>query len=276
MKRFQPATLLHIGDRFHELQTAGDESELDLVIPAKRAELYRARCQGLALVFGQLELRVSKVGMDDLARHLSPNVGDQTGSAGFPTSYSELRTRAGELHRRLIDEVSIQQVFVIPQGSEEHYAEPRKGWEPVIDRFPDALTHIEEARKCMALQRYGGAVLHTLQIIEVGLIELGQYLGVSDPKSGWTATSNKLKEILRKDRSKLDEFERKNRAFYEQLDMRVEALKNAWRNKVNHAQGYPRVMQADFAQEIAEEILMATRGFMRELAGGLPEMEIPF
>lgn len=50
----------------------------------------------------------------------------------------------------------------------------------------------------------------------------------------------------------------------------MEALKNAWRNKISHAQGKLNLLSPAFTREIAEEILIATRAFMRRLAEGLP------
>jgi hypothetical protein len=58
--------------------------------------------------------------------------------------------------------------------------------------------------------------------------------------------------------------------FIEQTHATVEALKNAWRNKVSHAHAKLAVLPGDFSQEIAEEILFATRSFMRQLANRLP------
>jgi hypothetical protein len=54
----------------------------------------------------------------------------------------------------------------------------------------------------------------------------------------------------------------------------VEALKNAWRNKISHAHGKLIVMTGEeFHPDVAEEILTATRAFMRRLAEGLPAKE---
>jgi hypothetical protein len=61
-------------------------------------------------------------------------------------------------------------------------------------------------------------------------------------------------------------FEKKHWPFLEQIIATVEALKNAWRNKVSHANGKLMLMTTDFSPEVAEEILMATRAFMRRLA----------
>jgi hypothetical protein len=97
-------------------------------------------------------------------------------------------------------------------------------------------------------------------------------MGVNDPKSGWTAVSSELKKIVEKKRNLFTDFEKNNFAFIEQLQATIEALKNAWRNKISHAQGVlTLMMNADFSPEVAEEILLATRAFMRRLVEGLPK-----
>jgi hypothetical protein len=57
----------------------------------------------------------------------------------------------------------------------------------------------------------------------------------------------------------------------EQIQGTVEGLKNAWRNKISHVQGKLTLMSVEFSPEIAEEILLATRAFMRRLAEDLPK-----
>jgi len=61
----------------------------------------------------------------------------------------------------------------------------------------------------------------------------------------------------------------------EQLDMTTEALKGAWRNKVSHAHGKLVLMTSDFAPNVAEEILVASGGFMRHLATDAPTSPDP-
>jgi hypothetical protein len=67
-----------------------------------------------------------------------------------------------------------------------------------------------------------------------------------------------------------NDFEKQNFPFLEQVQGTVEALKNAWRNKISHAQGKLILLTTDFTPEIAEEIILATRAFMRRLGEGLP------
>jgi hypothetical protein len=52
----------------------------------------------------------------------------------------------------------------------------------------------------------------------------------------------------------------------EQVNFTVQAVKDACRNKISHAEGRAVLMTADFSPHIAVEIYTATRAFMRQLA----------
>jgi hypothetical protein len=175
-----------------------------------------------------------------------------------------------ELHGRLVDEMQGKLFWTLNIKEAEWYKNPRKGWEEIIERFPDALSDIEEASKCIALSRYAAAIFHSVQVVEVGLIGLGKLIGVTDPLSGWTATTNHLHSIIKKGHEARTLFERQHFAFLEQMHGTVEGLKNAWRNKISHAHGKLTLLSSDFSPEIAEEILFATRAFMRRLATDAP------
>ena len=181
-----------------------------------------------------------------------------------------------ELQGRLYDELNSVYFFSLTPREAGYYSKPRDGWEEIIARFPEASDDIEEAYKCFALSRYAAAVFHSVQIIEHGLIALGEFLQIKDPLSGWTATSNELRRIAKTSYENRSDFEKHNSQFIEQTHGTVEALKNAWRNKISHAQGKLAVLTTNFSPEIAEEILFASRSFMRRLAEGLPSIQEPF
>ena len=130
---------------------------------------------------------------------------------------------------------------------------------------------IEEAGKCFALGRYPAAVFHCMQVMEHGLVALGEFMEIADPKSGFTAVANALQRVKDKKHQDRTDFEKEHFAFFEQMHGSVQAAKDAWRNKINHAQGAPRLMTADFSPAVAQEIYIATRGFMRRLATDLPQ-----
>lgn len=175
-----------------------------------------------------------------------------------------------ELRGRLIDEAGERTFFSLHTNEVSFFRNPTRGWELSLQRFPDINGDVEEASKCLALSRYAGAVFHSVQIIEHGLIELGSFLRVTDPHSGWTAVSGALQKVIDKKHPQRTHFEKKNFAFLEQMQGLVHGLKNAWRNKISHAHGRLVLMSAEFSPETSEEILMATRAFMRRLAEELP------
>jgi hypothetical protein len=178
-----------------------------------------------------------------------------------------------ELSGRLIDEMGGRSFFSLSISEAEYFKRPFTKWEKIIDRFPDIRIDLEESSKCFALSRYAAAVFHSTQLVEIGLLELGRFIHVADPKSGWTAVANELSRILKKKYDDRTQFEQQNFAFLEQIQGTVEALKNACRNKIGHAQGRLTLMSKDFTPDIAEEILIASRAFMRRLADGLPPLE---
>lgn len=167
------------------------------------------------------------------------------------------------------NELSTHKYLELSTENKPFFDEPRKGWKAIIARFPDSVTDVEDMHKCFALERYGAAVFHSLQAVEHGLIELGTYIGVTDPTSGWTAVSARLKKITETKYNERSGFEISNTAFIEQVQGTVEALKNAWRNKISHAQSKVR-LAATFDRNITEEIMIASLGFMSRLASDLP------
>jgi hypothetical protein len=157
----------------------------------------------------------------------------------------------------------------------EYYKNPRKGWEEIIVRCPDSITDVEEASKCFALSRYAAAVFHSLQIVEIGLIELGRVVVATDPQTGWNATTKRLNKILATKYPDRTPFQQQNSKFLEQITATIESLKSAWRNKISHAQDKLVLLTSDFTPEVAEEILIASRSFMRRLATDAPTSPDP-
>jgi hypothetical protein len=175
-----------------------------------------------------------------------------------------------DVQSRLPDELSLNLFFKLPIEKAKYFDAPRIGWEDAIDRFPEALYDIEEMSKCFALSRYAACVFHSVSAIEAGLEHLGKFLSVTDHQSGWTSVSRELNRIVNKKYTELNSFEKGNRAFIEQMQGVTEALKSAWRNKISHAQGKLTLMTSEFSPDVAEEIMIASRSFMRRLATEMP------
>jgi hypothetical protein len=184
-----------------------------------------------------------------------------------------LHTSIATIQNRLTDELSLNLFFKLPQDRQKYFDEPLAGWEEVVARFPETISNVEEMSKCFALSRYAASVFHAVRTIESGLIPLGTFLGVDDPHSGWTAVTSKLAKLVVK--TKYDDLPQQFKdcfLFLEQMHGVIEALKSAWRNKISHAQGSLVLMTEDFSPDIAEEIMIASRSFMRRLATECPAL----
>jgi len=186
-----------------------------------------------------------------------------------PLAPGKFQSLCSEILARLHDELDGVHLMALSAKEVGFYEDWRTGWEEVLGAFPKTIDDIEEASKCYALARYAASIFHVLQAVEIGLIELGTFINVTDPKSGWTAVTAVLKKIVKKDPATRTPFEKENFAFLEQVDGAAEAIKTAWRNKISHAQGRLVLLSANFTPEIAEEILFAARAFLRRLADGL-------
>jgi hypothetical protein len=185
-------------------------------------------------------------------------------------SSAGMADRLVELENRLEDELKMQLFFQLPVAKRDYFDEPRRGWESVLRVFPDATSDVEEMRRCFALSRYPACVFHSMQVLEHRVIKLGKTLNVGDHKTGWAATTNELKQILKTPFTDRTDWEREHFGFVEQMNATVEALKTAWRNKIDHASGRLAILPGDFNPDIAEEIMAATKGFMRRLATEMP------
>lgn len=176
-----------------------------------------------------------------------------------------------DLRERIEDEFRVKVFLTLTVKEAELYAFPIKGWESVIDRFGDSVRDIEEMGKCLALSRYPAAVFHSMQVIEHGVIALGTWLDVGDRKTGWNATTKELQRIVKTEPKQRSGWEVKHFQFIEQMNAVCYALMTAWRHKIDHAAGRLVLLPGDFAPEIAEDIVGASRTFMRRLAAELPK-----
>ena len=190
-----------------------------------------------------------------------------------PPRMRHLQASLEEFAGRFSDEASETLFFGLTKSEFVRFAHFIAGWEPVVKRFPGVVRDIEEAQKCFVFERYAASVYHSTQAVEVGLIELGKFIGVDDPKSGFTTVNKKVKALTKIERQKMPEELQGYRPFLEQVDATIEALKNAWRNRISHAHNRLQLLSPDFVPEIADEIMSATRSFLRRLAEEMPDSD---
>lgn len=183
--------------------------------------------------------------------------------------YEEIRlfkVQTPQLLMTLESELKRRVCFMLPRSSQKLFENPCDKWERILGVFPDAQSDIEEMNRCMAFNRYPAAVFHVLLVVEYGIVSLGKFVGVTDLKPGWDATSNAVEKILKTGRKGASLQVLKNFAFLELINKDMQSMKMAWRNKVSHAASHLTLMTSDFKPEVAEKIISACHGFMLLMA----------
>jgi len=166
-----------------------------------------------------------------------------------------------ELHSRIVDELTLAVVLVIPPNHLQYYqpAEPLFGTE-VAARFPRAIVDIEEAGKCFALGRFTACVFHLMRVVEAGLGAISRSLNIVKHSPTWEAYLTVFQAPpAAKFPDKTAEHKRL-REFYASVEAHLRAIKTAWRNPTMHD------VEAIYTEEMALDIYNAVRGFMRHLA----------
>jgi hypothetical protein len=183
----------------------------------------------------------------------------------------EFRTLAIELQGRLIDEMRGRIFFSLTGAEAELYVKWWVGWEKIVTRFGNTTRDIEEMNKCFAFSRYTASMFHALHVAEWGAIELGNYIGVADPKKGWAPTERKLTELIKAGHAQLPSYLSGKFEFIEQMGREIDSMVLAWRHKVDHAANHLAIVpDTEFTEDIAEHIIGSVKVFMNRLIEGIP------
>jgi hypothetical protein len=101
------------------------------------------------------------------------------------------------------------------------------------------------------------------------VIQVAKLLGVSGDKPGWSCLE-RLGRIAKKSYHERSDVERKHSQFLENTLPLLFAIKDSWRHKISHVENKLVWADTTFSPQVAEEIVSATRGFMRRIAVDLP------
>jgi len=174
--------------------------------------------------------------------------------------YPELGTQLRILRETLEDEVKHLLVLHMPPGQALYfYAGDNLLGAEVIAKFPQLGPDIDEAGKCLGSGRHTATVFHLMRVMEVGVQQFGEALGVTLLDA--TSCEKSWNQILEQSDKALKAIPKSEptRAAKAEVSALLGAVRIAWRNEVMH----PR---ASYTLEETERILNATRAYMCELA----------
>jgi hypothetical protein len=188
----------------------------------------------------------------------------------FQVTKEQTISRMEELGRAIQRELK-RHLFLHIEPQQAHwYQTPAEGWGEVVKRWGSMRDNIEESSKCFACDRYAAAVFHIILVAEAGAIEVGKLIEITDPKPGWNSVLREMGHIFPPAKRSLKPVEQKHFTLLEQLWPLMQGIKHAWRDKISHVENRLVLMTGEFSPQIAEDIIVATRGFMRRLAIDLP------
>ncbi len=130
----------------------------------------------------------------------------------------------------------------------------------VSSKFDLANEDIDEAGKCLALQRSTACVFHLMRVVELGVQKFGRKLKISlDPKQEtWHQimihVNNKIASLPSKTAK-----DKKIKSRYAEAAVHLQSVRLAWRNEVMHP-------KQTYTRQEAHEVFYATRVFMASLA----------
>ncbi len=187
---------------------------------------------------------------------------------GLSYPLGPLRDMVKGVRERFLDELSLANLYVLKPSTLDYYDQPRLGWAAVIDRFGCSFD-VEEARKCIALERYTGAVFHLMRVVEQAVLSLQVFLKDEDPKAHFGSVLAKLEIMTQKTKYEhIPEHLRGNVQFMKDVLTQLHAVKDSWRDKVSHVNSL--VPTGTFTEEMARGVHDATLMLMKKLVDGLP------
>ena len=191
----------------------------------------------------------------------------ETFDAGLLT-WDGLKERIGNVMAAFYAELG-SIVFLGISEHARHYKEPTAGWNAVIERFA-CRDDVEEATRCLALERSTAAVFHLMRIVEKGVLELQVFLkDPDDPKAHFGGVLAKLESARKNGFANAPDFLKPNFQFVIEILPHLYAVKDAWRDKVVHV-GNNIIPSKQFTGPMAWDIYRATLALMKTLADGLP------
>jgi hypothetical protein len=195
--------------------------------------------------------------------------------AATPMPLTEWVEWAKDMQRRLI-EASEDMTFLAvdyPDAIKYQGGEQLFGSE-VVDAFPSTAQDIDEAGKCLALDRPTACVFHLTRVLQAGLYALASDLGVKATGRNWGLVIGDMeKEIARQKKAgpgtkasaSVKASWKAEVEFHAAAAMHFSHLTDAFRNRTIHKTGYL------FKQEKAQSIFDHARDFMQHLATKLSE-----
>jgi HEPN domain-containing protein len=172
---------------------------------------------------------------------------------------SEYRNIIKELDGRISDELAEIVFLHLPKEHTNLYDDKPQFGSEVADKFPKAMTDIQEGAKCFAVGRSTATVFHLMRVMEYAVQYLGKRLNISlVAEKNWANILDEVDKAIKALPVK-NSRQKANRNKYAESSAHLRMVKDAWRNDVMHP-------KETYTEEEAERIFRNVKDFMIHLA----------
>jgi len=182
--------------------------------------------------------------------------------------YGQFFALGPELYDRLYDEMQERVFLAIPPQEAELFENPSKGWENVVKQFPGAVYDIEEAARCLALDRSTASAFHGIRCLEAAIRALARCLGIPDPtravERNWGKALDAIKNVIDRRWPTSTQKLTGDGQLFDSAYAALAAMQNPWRNATMH-------LDQKYTPEEARHIFEIVKGFMARLASRMDE-----
>jgi hypothetical protein len=222
--------------------------------------------QDKADLIGELNSVVSKcreIGLEVSALQVEAAIQNVLNRGQTCIQVSEMFTGLGQV---IANEMSTHLFLWVPKEKSKYYDQQQLFGEPVDTNFPSGHRDIRDAGSCYALNKNTACVMHSMRVLELGLLSLANKLSVAIRKPDWENIINDIEAAIGKINGPHAGVNwKKERDFYSGAAKDFRYFKNAWRNSAMHVHEH-------YDEPEARLILDHVKSFMAHLAeNGLKE-----
>jgi hypothetical protein len=258
MLRIYAGPFVRATDLLSQLMIAsGDQNELksldpDLVLHAE------ALLRDLHAEIAKLDLPSTLISLERLMTRMRPDIPQKS-----------LYNSIVEIRGRLFDDIGGSYLLALSARERGFYepSEPLFGL-AVSGQFPTLQYEIDEAGKCLALERSTAAAFHGIRCMEGGIRGIARCLGIPDPTRAsnrtWGKVLGSIKDAIDKKWPDKNARLSGDSEFFDDAYAALAAMQNPWRNSTMH-------LDQKYTQEEALHIFEVIKGFMKKVASRLDE-----
>lgn len=171
----------------------------------------------------------------------------------------DLEEEVKALQRAVHTELRAALFLHVPASSGEYYDDRPQFGETTANKFPKAVTDIQESAKCFALGRYTATVFHLMRVMEYAPQYLGRKLNINlVSEKNWANILDEVDKAVKVLPAKNSHQKAKRNRFSE-ASAHLRMVKDAWRNDVMHP-------KETYTEEEAERVFRNVKDFMVHLA----------